>query len=119
MGTDIGMKIRKLRELKGYSQEYMSKKMAVSQRAYSKLERNETKLDWNKITDISSILEIDPMDLISFDDNLVFNNCTQSGKIKTINNNLDEKLMSLYEERMEKLEEEVQFLRELILRGNS
>lgn len=116
MKKNIGLKIRKLRELKGFSQEYMADKLSVSQRAYSKLERNETKLDWNKITDISSILEIEPLDLVSFDDNLIFNNCSQSGKINIQHNHTDEKLISLYEKRMEKLEEEVRFLRELILK---
>jgi|TARA_B110000238_G_C15834715_1_gene314312 transcriptional regulator with XRE-family HTH domain len=116
MNKDIGLKIRKLRELKGYSQEYMAERLTISQRAYSKLERNETKLDWGRITDVSSILEIEPMDLISFDDNLIFNNCHQSGKINTINNQIDERLVSLFEKRMEKMEEEVKFLREFILK---
>lgn len=116
MEKNIGLKIRKLRELKGFSQEYMAGRLSVSQRAYSKLERNETKLDWNKITEISSILEIKPMDLVSFDDNLIFNNCSQSGKINVQNNHTDEKLIGLYEKRMKKLEEEVRFLRELILK---
>ena len=117
MEKNIGIKIRKLRELKGYSQEYMAQKLAVSQRAYSKLERNETKLDWGKITDISTILEIEPMDLVSFDDNLIFNNCTQSGKLNTFHIQSDDRLMGLYEKRMEKLEDEVKFLRELILKN--
>lgn len=50
----------------------MATKLNVSQRAYSKLENNEIKLDWERLTDISKVLEIDPIELISFDDSLVW-----------------------------------------------
>jgi transcriptional regulator with XRE-family HTH domain len=116
MSKNIGEKIRQVRELKGYSQEYISNKLGVSQRAYSKIERNEIKIDWDKITEISKLFEIDPMDLVSFDDNLVFNNCTQSGKF--INSqaqfNIPDKLIQQYESRIQSLEKELDFLRELL-----
>jgi transcriptional regulator with XRE-family HTH domain len=85
MNKNIGQKIRKVRELKGFTQEYMANKLAISQRAYSKMENNETKLDWERIESVSSILGIDPLELVAFDDNLIFNNCTQSGKFHIFN----------------------------------
>ena len=111
MDANVGEKIRQLRELKGYSQEYMASKLAISQRSYSKLERNETKMDWSKISEIAAVFEMDPMDLIKFDDNLIFNNCSQSGKANTIYNNLPDKLIEQYEKRIKSLEEEISFLR--------
>jgi hypothetical protein len=47
-------------------------KLEMSQHAYSKIENNEIKLDWGRIEYSSKILDVDPFDLISFDDNLVF-----------------------------------------------
>ncbi len=114
MKVALGEKIRKIRELKGYSQEYMAEKLDISQRAYSKLEREETKLDWGRITGISHILEIDPIDLIQFDDSLIFHNCSQSGKINEIHNHFPEELKQQYEKRIEQLEDEVKFLREAL-----
>jgi transcriptional regulator with XRE-family HTH domain len=116
MSKNIGEKIRQIRDLKGLSQEYISGKLGISQRAYSKIERNEIKIDWEKITEISKIFEIDPMELISFDDNLIFNNCTQSGKFvnSQANFNVPEKLIEQYESRINSLEKELDFLRELI-----
>lgn len=111
METNIGEKIRQLRELKGYSQEWMANKLAISQRSYSKLERNETKMDWSKISEIAAVFEMDPLDLIKFDDNLIFNNCTNSGKAHIMNNNLPDKLIEQYEKRIKSLEEEITFLR--------
>lgn len=111
MKNAIGEKIRKIRELKGYSQEFMAQQLTLSQRAYSKLENLETKLDWDRITSISKILEIDPIDLISFDDSLVFNNCSQSGKFRDINHHFPKELKAQYESQIAHLKEEVAFLR--------
>ncbi|HLW09451.1 MAG TPA: helix-turn-helix transcriptional regulator [Fermentimonas sp.] len=110
----VGNKIRKIRELKGFTQDYMALKLEMSQRAYSKLERDEIKLDWRRIEKISEILEIKPIDLVSFDDNWIFHNSPQSGKIKTINNHFPEELKKSYEDRIKHLEEEILFLREIM-----
>ena len=112
MNKEIGFKIRQLRELKGFSQEYMAERLAISQRAYSKLERNETKADWNRISEIAGIFDMDPMDLISFDDNLIFNNCTQSGKFNNFVNHYPEKLVEQYEKQIKRMEDEIVFLRD-------
>lgn len=110
----VGNKIRKIRELKGFTQDYMASQLEISQRAYSKLENEEIKLDWQRIQKISTILEIELIDLVSFDDNLVFHNSTQSGKINTINNNFPDELKKSYEDRIKHLEDEIVFLRNLI-----
>ncbi len=114
MKNNIGEKIRKVRELKGFTQEYMAGKLEISQRAYSKLENNETKIDWEKIESVSAILGVDPLELVSFDDNMVFNNCTQSGKLHTFNYNFPDELKRNYEQRIEHLEKEIEFLRSLV-----
>lgn len=114
MKANIGDKIRKVRELKGYTQDFMAGKLEMSQRAYSKIENNDIKLDWGRIEDISKILDIEPTDLVSFDDSLVFNNCSQSGKANVIHNNFPEELKKSYEDRVNHLEKEVLFLRGLL-----
>ncbi|WP_396173132.1 hypothetical protein [Flavobacterium sp.] len=49
MKANNGYKIRKDRELKGFTQDYMSGKLEMSQHAYSKIEINEIKLDRGRI----------------------------------------------------------------------
>jgi transcriptional regulator with XRE-family HTH domain len=114
MKKETGHKIRQIRELKGYSQEYVASKLGISQRAYSKIETNQTKIDWERITKIAELFEVDPIDMISFDDNLIFNNCNQSGKFETFINNMPERLIEQYEKRIEELSQEVHFLRRQI-----
>jgi transcriptional regulator with XRE-family HTH domain len=117
MKANIGDKIRKVRELKGFTQDFMAGKLEMSQRAYSKIENNDIKLDWGRIEDISKILNIEPTDLVSFDDSLVFNNCTQSGKFQVFNNNFPDELKKSYEDRVNHLEKEVLFLRGLLAKN--
>lgn len=110
MKNDLGTKIRKIRELKGLSQDYMATQLEFSQRAYSKLENNEIKLDWDRLTNIAKILGIDSVEMVSFDDSLIFNNCSQSGKQHTFNN-FPEMLQEQYEKQIAHLNEEIVFLR--------
>lgn len=114
MTKPVGFKIRQLREMKGLSQDYVSNKLGISQRAYSKLERNETKIDWTRISTIAEILELDPLDLVTFEDSLVFNNCRQSGKFEQFNNHYPDKLIEQYEARIKELSSEVEFLRKKV-----
>lgn len=114
METGIGKRIRKIRELKGFTQNFMALKMNISQRAYSKIENNNIKIDWNRIVTISNLLEIDPMSLVNFDESLIFNNCTQSGKFEIFNNNFPIELKQSYEDRIVELKTEVEFLRKLL-----
>lgn len=112
MKKHIGNKIRKLRKLKGYSQEYMAAQLAISQRAFSKMEREEIKLDWSQICNIASILGINPVDLISFDESYLFDNCGQSGNSNILHNNFPQELRELYEKHIAHLIDEISFLRQ-------
>lgn len=62
-----GSVIRKYRELRNYSQEYVAGKMGISQNAYSKIENNITQLTVSHIRQISAILEVSIMDLLKDD----------------------------------------------------
>lgn len=119
MKANIGDKIRKIRELKGFSQDYMASQLEISQRAYSKIENNDIKLDWGRIEDISKILQIEPIELVSFDDSLIFNNCSQSGKSNIIHNNFPDELKKNYEDRIQHLNEEILFLRNLLQKNSN
>jgi transcriptional regulator with XRE-family HTH domain len=115
----LGEKIKKVRNFKGFSQQMMAEKMNISQRAYSSIENDETKIDLERLSQISTALEIDPIELLTFDEKMVFNNCTQSGNMYSpVFNNGSEIERELYEKHIKRLEEEVAFLRS-ILKTNS
>lgn len=63
----IEHRIEKIRRLRGFSQEYMATKLKISQNAYSKIERGETKVTMEKLTEICNVLEIKLEKLQIFD----------------------------------------------------
>lgn len=62
-----GNVIKKYREMRNYSQKFVSAKMEISQNAYSKIENNVTQLTVHHIKELSKILEVPVMDLLKDD----------------------------------------------------
>ena len=69
----IGDKIKKVRELKNYTQEYMAEQLDISQAAYSKLEHGTIKVSSEKLAEIARILGVSPEDIATFDSQKYFN----------------------------------------------
>lgn len=112
----IGEKIRKIRTLKGFSQEYMSEKLKISQPAYSDIENSKTKVGIDTIQELAIIFEIDSNDLINFDENQVFNNTfNQDSKgffnVKKFINETFEHERKIYQDQILTLKDEVVYLR--------
>jgi transcriptional regulator with XRE-family HTH domain len=109
---DIGNNIRKVRELKGYSQEYIASAMGISQRQYSRLEKNETELTLSKLISIADILEATPQQLMGFDEKFIFQNCDNAYGANNQNNYaFSEKERENYEKQIDHLKGEIVFLR--------
>lgn len=63
----VAANIRKTREVRNYTQEYLAAKLGISQNAYSKIELGYTKITLERLFHVSMILEVDLNDLINFD----------------------------------------------------
>ena len=64
----VNDKIRALREYHNWSQEDVAERMNMSKSSYSRLEREESKLDVGKLQKLAAIFQIDIADLIKSDD---------------------------------------------------
>lgn len=64
----VNNKIRALRELNNWSQEDMAERLNMSKNSYSRLERDERKLDLAKLEKLAAIFKIDIGELIASDD---------------------------------------------------
>ncbi len=84
---NLSDKIKRIRTIKGLSQEEMSQKLNISQKAYSNLENSKTKIDDERLNQIATAFEMEAQDIRLFDEKQVFNNCNQSGNFNTLNNN--------------------------------
>lgn len=65
-------KIRKIRELNRWSQEEMAKRLNMSPNGYAKIERGETKLRLEKLTQIAQVFNMDVLELMANDKGMVF-----------------------------------------------
>jgi transcriptional regulator with XRE-family HTH domain len=108
------IKIKQIRELKYFTQEHVATHLGLTTRAYSKIESGETQLTINRLNEISSILGVEPMEVLGFDDKQLFNNCKQEGNIGINHINIPEKLIQQYEKTIQVLEDEVALLRSLV-----
>jgi len=121
----IGDKLKKIRLLKGLKQEEMANILHVSTQAYSKLERNETKMDDQRLQQIALFLNTSPEAIKDFDEsNLFVNNVSgghdnknQSGHT-VINHFYGDESLSILQKTVEQqtemiaaLKEEIEFLR--------
>lgn len=69
----VGQKIKKLRELKNFTQEHMAVSLNMTQSAYSKIETGETDISYSKLEKVAEVLQLRPEDIITFNEHLVFN----------------------------------------------
>jgi transcriptional regulator with XRE-family HTH domain len=117
MITNPETKIKQIRELKNLTQEFVATQLDLSTRAYSKIESGETQLTISRLNDISKILEVDPLEILGFDHQQVFNNYgKQEGNIGNFGtyNVIPEKLIQQYEKTIQVLEDEVMLLKSLL-----
>ncbi|RYD70863.1 MAG: XRE family transcriptional regulator [Sphingobacteriales bacterium] len=61
----VAVNIRKQRETKNYTQEYLAAKLKISQNAYSKIELGYTKITLERLFQIAEVLETDMMGLVN------------------------------------------------------
>ncbi len=116
-------KIKEYRKKKGFSHENMADELNISQAAYSKIEKNETKLTVDRLYQISEILEAPVYELLDSNPNNIYNqqnfydasvgyqdiqNLYQENKDKT------DKIESLYEERLKDKDKMIQQLQDII-----
>lgn len=56
--------IRRVREYRNYTQQYMAEKLGISQNAYSKLELGESRVTLQRFFEIANILNVSYMGLL-------------------------------------------------------
>ncbi len=69
----IAANIRKLREYRDYTQDYLAAKLTISQNAYSKIELGYSRITLERLFIISAVLEVNPADLISTETDQLIN----------------------------------------------
>ena len=71
----IGEKLKFIRKLKGYTQEQIAKELNIERRTYANLERESTKIDMKRVSDIAKFYGIEVDELLNFNKSSAFENC--------------------------------------------
>lgn len=112
MNALIGKKLQTLRKERGFSQEQIADKLHISQSAYARIESGESHSWANHIQKICETYEITPEELVS-NESIVINHNQQGGNSTNaiIINQLSEKLIQQYEERIKEKDEIIKDLK--------
>lgn len=118
--NNIGFNIRRIREQKGFSQEYLADRLDISQASYARLENEETKITVDRLLKIAEILETEIIDFFNVMKSGIQtqNNYDSSyGYIQNLtieNKDMIQKMIDLYEIRLKEKDEQIAFLKSLL-----
>lgn len=120
---EIGNKIKKVRELRNFTQEYVAQKLGITQESYSRIEANRAALTLQRLDKISEVLEVSVFELMSFDEKNVFlfnaaetQNNTSIGVFQESQSEkkLYERLIEELKKQLERVQQDNDFLKELV-----
>lgn len=114
---DIGDKIRKVRELKGFKQEYVANKLGMSVTAYGNIERNDSSLTFERLEQIAEILEVTVQDILNIPEQLNIHSISNSNNVgfhHVFNDNrvCTEGEVEAYRQSIAHLEKEIEYMRQ-------
>jgi transcriptional regulator with XRE-family HTH domain len=118
---EIGNNIRRIREIKNYTQEAVAHKIGLSVTAYGDIERGKTDVNFTRLSEIASALEVKAEEIVNFS-SVTYNNNVSGGENSvfglsqvTIQQNpsaLEFVERSLFDKIIKDKDEEIAFLRE-------
>lgn len=114
----IGKKIRKIRELRDFTQNYMAMQLNICPSAYANIESDKTDPPWSRVCRIAELLNVTPAKLIAFDSDNPFSSQQEQADVLAVGTAegaaiLYDKERELYEVQINLLKEQVAFLRSL------
>lgn len=114
--SQIGSKIRKLREFQHLTQEYLANGLGISQQAYSKIESDTSSLTVTQLISISEILGVSPSAIIDDEAHQIIfhfssSNNNNKGNISAGSHLSSQKESVLYERMLQLLKDENEMLK--------
>ena len=116
---DYNFKIKKLREMRNFTQEYMADCLQLTQRSYSSIENGKTQLTIERLKEIAEILKVGIAEILDLDNQNVYNNnfnnhgSENKGNLVFKQDSLDE-VKILYERIIASKDNEILSLKESI-----
>jgi transcriptional regulator with XRE-family HTH domain len=111
---ELGENIRKIRELKGFSQQNLADEIKVDQKTISRIEKGGISPKFETLVSISNVLSVNISQILSFNESLIFNNYNQyqqGGNYNAYINTEIEKVEELYKQLLKEKDEVIALLK--------
>lgn len=111
---ELGENIRKIRELKGFSQQNLADEINMDQKTISRIEKGDLSPKFETLVAIAKALSVNLSQLLSFNENMIFNNFVQAqhgGHFVAYNNTAIEKVEELYKQLLKQKDEMIEVLK--------
>ena len=116
MNDIIAKNIKKYRELKGFSQEYMAHQLSVNQSTYAKMENSSTKITIDKLFSVAKLLETDVSEILDLKNQTIYNQDLKDNSIGHQQvENLYQENKEVYQELLKAKDEQIALLKEQII----
>ena len=116
MNDVIAKNIKKYRELKGFSQEYMAHQLSVNQSTYAKMENSSTKITIDKLFSVAKLLETDVSEILDLKNQTIYNQDLKDNSIGHQQvDNLHQENKEVYQELLKAKDEQIALLKEQII----
>ena len=116
MNDTIAKNIRKYRELKGFSQEYMAHQLSVNQSTYAKMENSSTKITIDKLFSVAKLLETDVSEILDLKNQTIYNQDLKDNSVGHQQvENLYQENKEVYQELLKAKDEQIALLKEQII----
>jgi transcriptional regulator with XRE-family HTH domain len=107
-------KLKILREINNYTQEYVARVLDISQNAYSLIEKGTTKITLDRIEVLAELYKTTPSELVNINDNFYTNPVASEAGHSNIPPNLSSFEKRMYEQTISRLEIDIEKLYNLI-----
>jgi transcriptional regulator with XRE-family HTH domain len=122
---EIGNNIRRIREIKNYTQEAVADMVGMSVSAYGDIERGKSDVNFGRLSEIAAALEVKPEEIVTFASTVYNNHVTNhdngfnmnNGTVNTTPENMVVMERGIFEKMMKDKDEEIAFLREQLRKG--
>ncbi|MDQ1097704.1 MULTISPECIES: helix-turn-helix domain-containing protein [Chryseobacterium] len=111
--NNIGFNIRKIRESKGFSQEYMANVLDISQASYARLENEDTKVTVDRLHKIAEILETSIIDFFDTD-KITIQNQNNYDHSNGVVQNMTVESKEVYEKLLQSKDDQISLLTKMI-----
>ena len=117
--NNLGLNIRKIREQRGFSQEYVATQLGINQSTYGKMERDASGMPIDRLYKISEVLDTDLTKLLDICNKNIINHHSNMGNgyVETINNDFKSmiaEIKDVYEKVIASKDEQITFLKKMI-----